>query len=304
MPYTRPYAGGFVDYPSTTTPIDATALNTMDVGIKTSNDQFQTVTTTQRTALSPTVGQAVWDSDLRQLMVFMNAAGGNAWQPVGNTIVCASTTRPSVPFEGQEIYETDTNRSWTYNGAAFVPNDNVFTDEAARDAAITSPTEGMHAYLTASTVAAATGGTTAVPTGVQTIYNGAAWVCVTEVGSFTSNPGNTTSTSFTATLSGSPGTNPSVTLTTGTTVLLHAGGLLYNSGSGIMYIGVAVSGATTAAADDNFGTSYALSSGVTTSRAMIVTGLTAGSNTFTLNYRTTTGTLNTEDRFIIAKGIA
>jgi hypothetical protein len=44
-------------------------------------------------------------------MVFMNAAGGNAWQPVGNTIVCASTTRPSVPFEGQRIYETDTNLS-------------------------------------------------------------------------------------------------------------------------------------------------------------------------------------------------
>ena len=109
MPYTRPYAGGFVNYPSTTTPIDATALNTMDVGIQTSNDQFQTVTTTQRTALSPTVGQAVWDSDLRQLMVFMNAAGGNAWQPVGNTIVCLSTTRPSSPFEGQVIRETDTN---------------------------------------------------------------------------------------------------------------------------------------------------------------------------------------------------
>jgi hypothetical protein len=120
MPYTRPYAGGFVDYPSTTTPIDATALNTMDVGIKTSNDQFQTVTTTQRTALSPTVGQAVWDSDLRQLMVFMNAAGGNAWQPVGNSIVCASTTRPSVPFEGQEIYETDTNQKLIYDGSSWI----------------------------------------------------------------------------------------------------------------------------------------------------------------------------------------
>ena len=120
MPYTRPYAGGFVNFPTTTTPIDATALNTMDVGIQTSNDQFQTVTTTQRTALSPTVGQAVWDSDLRQLMVFMNAAGGNAWQPVGNTIVCASTTRPSVPFEGQEIYETDTNQKLIYDGSSWI----------------------------------------------------------------------------------------------------------------------------------------------------------------------------------------
>ena len=135
MPYTRPYAGGFVNYPTTTTPIDATALNTMDVGIKTSNDQFQTVTTTQRTALSPTVGQAVWDSDLRQLMVFMNAAGGNAWQPVGNTIVCASTTRPSVPFEGQQIYETDTNKTLVYDGATWIEAYDLDTPPAAAWAA-------------------------------------------------------------------------------------------------------------------------------------------------------------------------
>jgi len=120
MPYTRPYSGGFVDFPSTSTPIDASALNTMDVGIKTSNDQFQTVTTAQRATLTPTVGQAVWDSDLKQLMVFMNAAGGNAWQPVGNRIVCASTTRPSSPFEGQEIYETDTQKTLVYSGSAWV----------------------------------------------------------------------------------------------------------------------------------------------------------------------------------------
>jgi hypothetical protein len=120
MPYTRPYSGGFVDYPSTTTPINSTALNTMDVGIKTANDQFQTVTTTQRGSLSPTVGQCVWDSDLRQLMVFMNAAGGNAWQPIGNAIVCTSTTRPSTPFEGQVIRETDTNKELTYSGTCWV----------------------------------------------------------------------------------------------------------------------------------------------------------------------------------------
>jgi hypothetical protein len=92
----------------------------MDVGIKTANDQFQTVTTAQRTALSPTVGQCVWDSDLRQLMVYMNASGGNAWQPIGNAIVCTSTTRPSTPFEGQVIRETDTNKEYTYSGSAWV----------------------------------------------------------------------------------------------------------------------------------------------------------------------------------------
>lgn len=120
MPYTRPYSGGFVDYPATTTPINATALNTMDVGIKTANDQFQSVTTTERTALTPTVGQCVWDSTLKQLMVYMNASGGNAWQPIGNALVCTSTTRPSTPFEGQVIRETDTNKELTYSGSAWV----------------------------------------------------------------------------------------------------------------------------------------------------------------------------------------
>lgn len=127
MPYTRPYTGGFKDYPDTTTPINATALNTMDVGIKTANDQFQTVTTAQRTALTPTVGQAVWDSDLKQLMVYMNASGGNAWQPVGNRIVCASTTRPSTPFHGQMIYETDTKKEFVYNGSAWVQTNTAST---------------------------------------------------------------------------------------------------------------------------------------------------------------------------------
>jgi len=34
--------------------------------------------------------------------------------------VCTSTTRPSVPFEGQLIYETDTDRVAAYNGSAWV----------------------------------------------------------------------------------------------------------------------------------------------------------------------------------------
>lgn len=127
MPYSRPYASGFVDYPSTTTPINSTALNTMDLGIKTANDQFQSVTTAQRTALTPTVGQCVWDSDLRQLMVFMNASGGNAWQPIGNRIICTSTTRPSTPFHGQVIYETDSKKEFVYNGTAWVQTNSAST---------------------------------------------------------------------------------------------------------------------------------------------------------------------------------
>lgn len=33
--------------------------------------------------------------------------------------VCTSTTRPSVPYEGQLIYETDTDRVASYNGSAW-----------------------------------------------------------------------------------------------------------------------------------------------------------------------------------------
>lgn len=34
--------------------------------------------------------------------------------------VCTSTTRPTTPYEGQMIYETDTNRVLVYEGAAWV----------------------------------------------------------------------------------------------------------------------------------------------------------------------------------------
>jgi hypothetical protein len=42
-----------------------------------------------------------------------------AW--IGNgTIICTSTTRPSSPFEGMEIYETDTDQTLIYNGSVWV----------------------------------------------------------------------------------------------------------------------------------------------------------------------------------------
>lgn len=119
MPYTRPYPSGFADYPDTSTPITAAVLNTMDVGIKTANDQIQTLTTAQRTALTPTVGQLVYDSTLHELFIYLDLATGNAWCGMGNVVVCTSTTRPNTPFAGQMIYETDTNQTLAYNGSAW-----------------------------------------------------------------------------------------------------------------------------------------------------------------------------------------
>lgn len=37
--------------------------------------------------------------------------------------VCTSSTRPTAPYEGQQIYETDTDRMYVWNGSAWViPN--------------------------------------------------------------------------------------------------------------------------------------------------------------------------------------
>ena len=135
----------------------------MDVGIKTANDQFQSVTTTERTAItSPIVGQCVWDSDLRQLMVYMNATTGNAWQPIGNSIVCASTTRPVTPFEGQQIYETDTNLNLVYNGTAWGIK-TYFGQCVASGGTETSITNAgiaykVHTFTASSSLIVATGG--------------------------------------------------------------------------------------------------------------------------------------------------
>lgn len=182
----------------------------------------------------------------------------------------------------------------------------IYATEAARDAAITSPTEGMRSYITASTVAAATGATTMVPTGIQTVYNGTAWVCVTEVGAASTTLGNSFSTSYVTTLTGD--TTPiSVTLNTGTTALLSFGAS-YTPGGGaeVIRISVSVSGATTASAIDAYSV-YSGSQSYQNSpfHTVIYTGLTSGANTFTLNYKCQSGFTNTYyRRSLIAKGIA
>ena len=187
-------------------------------------------------------------------------------------------------------------------------SDFVFTTEAARDAAITSPTEGMRAYLTAPTIPAATGDTYAgVPTGIQTIYNGSVWVCVTEIGATTNTTGTTGSTSYTPTLTGG-GTNPSVTLVTGTQALVSLSVSLNNDATlSIPAMSFAVSGATTLAAADAQGFGINISGSgreAHASRTLVITGLTAGTNTFTLNYKTTIGNTSNRYRSIVVKGIA
>lgn len=191
----------------------------------------------------------------------------------------------------------------------------IYTNEAARDAAITSPTEGMRVYLTSPTVPAATGLVQLVPTGVQTIYNGSVWVCVTDVVSLSTTATTNTSWTTSYTTPWTAGTGGdllgnSVTLVTGTTALVTVAVNITAPGSGYGYtIGVAVSGATTIAASDANscgviqGTSVARD--MTASATLAFTGLTAGTNTFTLSGRSSAAiSAQVSRRQISVRGIA
>jgi hypothetical protein len=208
-------------------------------------------------------------------------------------------TNPTTRSAGEAILASDQN-IWVNNFRMGQP---VFTTEAGRDAVLTSPEEGMVAYLTAPTVPAATGANTFVPTGITTIYNGTSWVCITPVSATTATNGTTTSVSYTPTLSGG-GTNVSVTLTTGTRALVMVGAATSNTPAATHNMGVAVSGATTIAAVSSEGTYSDFSGFVRQSDQYVITGLTAGTNTFTAQYITATGTASFAFRHLTVVGIA
>lgn len=193
------------------------------------------------------------------------------------------------------------NLNYLNDGAA-----GIFTNEAARDSAIPSPVQGMRAYLTAATVPAATGDTTAVPGGVQTIYNGSVWVCVTSVGAYTQNAGTSSSSGYTATLGGSPGTNPTVTLVTGTTALVSFSNYITCTAAGVAAASVSVSGASTVAASNAWSGATSLGAGQTSTgaRTFVIPGLTAGTNIFTMEYDAFGSAAQFEFRSITVQGVA
>jgi hypothetical protein len=212
-------------------------------------------------------------------------------------------TAPSTWVAGAILTAAQLNTQLRDNMLAGGP---IYATEALRDAAIPSPFEGQRAYITGSTVAAATGANTAVPTGITTIYNGTSWVCTTPVGAYTDTNGTTTSTTATATLT-SGGTNPSVTLTTGTTALVQfsMGATAAVAPTGVN-AGFAVSGASTIVTGNNISQYSVVTSSYfgTLALSMIITGLTAGTNTFTLNYYVSANTGQFYNRRIVVQGIA
>jgi hypothetical protein len=121
----------------------------------------------------------------------------------------------------------------------------------------------------------------------------------------TANVGTTTAGPFTSVLSGTPGINPSVTVTCGSKVLVTIGAYIEVSYSigGEGLVGFAVSGATTRAASVEQSLSvYGRNAGGATigsqaSATYVVTGLTPGVNTFELQYSVEKATAGTPASF-------
>ena len=112
----------------------------------------------------------------------------------------------------------------------------------------------------------------------------------------------TTSTSFTDLAT--PG--PAVTVTTGTKALVTVSAYLVNSGTQRTFMSVTVSGATTLSASDTRSLMTYITGGqeLCMSFTVLLTGLTAGSNTFTAKYRVgfSTGTFYNRDISVIDMG--
>jgi hypothetical protein len=136
------------------------------------------------------------------------------------------------------------------------------------------------------------------------VYNGTAFVCITPQSSSDTTARTTSSTSY-ATLTGAP----SVTLQTGTKALITVSGMMSQNGTaGYVYIGCVVSGASTIVSSDTKAAGIYWGSGdlgndKTTSFTYLETGLTAGSNVFTLQVKSPGATLTVKQKSLTVVGI-
>jgi hypothetical protein len=142
-------------------------------------------------------------------------------------------------------------------------------------------------------------------TGTTLSASGSSGGAVTAIASATVATDQTTSSTTYADLAT---TGPAVTLTTGTDVIVTIDANIYRTAaaSGAGHVAVAVSGATTIAAADANSVQIgipAAGANIPCARTFKLTGLTAGSNTFTLKYKCSTGTFNFLDRDITVMAI-
>lgn len=160
-----------------------------------------------------------------------------------------------------------------------------YASAAARASEVTSPEEGMVSYL--------------IDSKTLHVHNGSQWVRITPDSAAVDTQQTTTSTSYTDLST----VGPAVTVVTGTSALVTVCAQIKNSGADVSYMGVAVSGASTVAAGDTRAAEVVGTSTHTPSMTFKMTGLTAGSNTFTAKYRVVSGTGTFANRNITVQAL-
>jgi hypothetical protein len=96
---------------------------------------------------------------------------------------------------------------------------------------------------------------------------------------------------------------PSVTITTGTKALVFFDAIHANVSGGVAKMSVAVSGATTIAASDDYAFNNPGTNSFNWMYGLLFDTLTAGSNIFTVKYRTTGGTSRFEKRRLVVMAL-
>lgn len=161
-----------------------------------------------------------------------------------------------------------------------------FATAAARASAVTAPETGQvywdQALLTLN------------------VYNGTNWVCISTQAAYASgSTGLQTNTTYAA------HTGAAVSVLTGTKALVTVSAATVTHNTSDVYHGFAISGATTVAASDAKATAFANAAGITGGGGVFyVTGLTAGTNTFTTQERCNANNYIISDRYISVVGIA
>lgn len=232
---------------------------------------------------SPTAGQVLTYNG--SLWTAASAGGGST--------ITSSATAPVSPSAGQVWFDTTTGSSYIYYNSAWVElgGGSMSPMQATSSTRPSSPWTGQTIYET--------------DTNRNLQYNGSAWVTTTPVSASATNQVSTTSGTFVSVTS-----DPAVSLQTGTSALvtLSVRGVGLTS-AGYRYTCFAVSGATTRAAsgnETNGVTNYYGSGDLGNDRqgasTWLVTGLTAGVNTFTMQHATA-GNYTVTGRSITVVGI-
>ena len=255
----------------------------------------------------------------------LTAGDVNGYLMQGVLVFASAAARDAAitsPQEGQFAFTKDTNGLWYYDGAAWVASGatgdiegvtaGVGISGGGTSGTVTVTNSMATAIDAKGDLVAGTGADTfakltvgangTLLTADSTQATGLKWAAaasggVTSASNFVVTEETTTSTSYTDLT-----TSQSVTLTTGTKALVIISSGMYNTAANLyVNMTVAVSGASSvAASDDNCLRLGYMGAGVSHKAASMaaLTGLTAGSNTFTAKFKTQSGTGGFNQRYL------